>query len=76
MALNSSLKVEVPLRNCSLTHLLLTAKLTLISKSECIADEENAATAEEAEKFLEMDAEEEKKMETDAAEDTDNLVCE
>jgi len=57
-------------------YLLLIAKLTLISKSECSADEENAATAEEAEKFLEMDTEEEKKMETDAAEDADNLVCE
>ena len=54
---------------------MLTAKLTLISKLECIADEANAAAAEEAEKFLEADAEEEKKMEIDAAEDADNLVC-
>jgi len=57
-------------------NLLLTAKLTLISKSECSDDEANAATAEDAEKFLEADADEEKKMETDAAEDADNLVCE
>ena len=56
--------------------MLLTAKLTLIGKSECSDDEANAATAEEAEKFLEADTDEEKKMETDAAEDADNLVCE
>ena len=55
--------------------LLLTAKLTLIAKSECSADDTNAATDDEAEKFLEADVDEEKKMETDAAEDADNLVC-
>lgn len=53
---------------------MLTEKLTLIVKSECSADEADAATDEEAEKFLEADADEEKKMETDAAEDADNLV--
>lgn len=54
---------------------LLTAKLTLIIKSECSADEANATTAEEAEKLLEAGVDEEKKMDTDAAEDADNLVC-
>ena len=53
---------------------MLTAKLTLIVKSEC-SDDADAATDEEAERFLEADADEEKKMETDAAEDADNLVC-
>jgi len=53
----------------------LTEKLTLISKSECSADEVNTVTEEEAEKFLEVDTGEEKKMETDAAGDADNLVC-
>jgi len=53
----------------------LTVRLTLISKAECGEDESNAVTAEDAEKFLEAAAEEEKKMETDAAEDADNLVC-
>jgi len=53
----------------------LTAKLTLINKSECSADDANTVTENEAEKFLEADAGEEKKMETDAPEDADNLVC-
>ena len=55
----------------------ITAKLSLISKSECSADEANAVTDEEADKFLEAaaDADDDKKMETDAADDADNLVC-
>jgi len=44
---------------------------------ECTDEEEIATTEEEAEKFLEAgpDDEEQKKMETDTAEDAENLVC-
>jgi len=55
---------------------LFTAKLSLINKSECLADEANAVTDEEAEKFLEAGVDEETKLDTeDAADDADNLVC-
>jgi len=67
--------ISVDALRFSNVRLLLTAKLTLITKSECSADEANAATDEEAEKFLEASLDEEKKMETGAPEDADNLVC-
>ena len=71
----SALPLSLPLMKLTLLT-LLTAKLTLINKTECSADEANAASVEDADKFLEMEeAEEEKKIETDAAEDADNLVC-
>jgi len=63
--------------SCFTCRSFITAKLSLISKSECSANEANAVTDEEADKFLEAaaDSDDDKKMETDAADDADNLVC-
>jgi len=62
--------------NPSVSALSLTAHLTLISSSECTADEAASVTVEEAEKFLTAtETEDEKKMEMDAADEPDNLVC-